>query len=234
MDAHVYKDVEKGESGWWYYGRTLSLGSILPRFVKGRGTVLDVGAGYGAMHSFLARYGEVSAFDTYPDCIDACRRRGYKSVYASLDVLTSTLEMYTLIGAFDSLEHMERDDETLRLLATKLAPEGVFVATVPAHPFLFSDYDREAHHYRRYSRRTLRALCDGAGLDVLYMSYWNGTLFFPAALARLMGGGGTKALRLHPFIEYVFRGVVYVESLLLRLMPLPIGLSLIVVARKKP
>lgn len=233
MDAQVYKDVERSESGWWYRGRLLSLGAVLPRFVKRQGAVLDVGAGYGAMHTFLSQFGSVSAFDTYPDCVSACRRRGYREVYATLEALAAGEEEYSLIGAFDSLEHMEHDDVALRLLSTKLAPDGIFVATVPAHPFLFSAYDRAAHHHRRYSRRALRSLCEHAGFEILYMSYWNASLFVPAALARLLGKGGTAALTLHPVLEYVFRGVVYLESLLLRFTPLPMGLSLIVVARKK-
>lgn len=233
MDTHVYTDVEKSETGWWYRGRTHALQSIVPMFVGGKGSVLDVGSGFGAMHRFLSQFGDVYAYDTYPDCVAACKKRGYAHVYASLEELEGAVEQFSLIGAFDALEHMEHDQDVLRKLLSKLAPAGVFVATVPAHQFLFGAYDIAAHHFRRYSRQSLRTVFEKAGYDVVYVSYWNATLFLPAAVARLLGAGGTTALTLHPVLDTIFHTIVYLESLVLRIVPFPFGLSLILVARKK-
>lgn len=229
----MYKDVEKSESGWWYCGRLYALGAVMPQFVRGKGAVLDVGAGFGAMRQFLLQFGEVVAYDTYPDCIEACKKRGYVKVYASLGELENSDQQFALIGAFDAIEHVEQDREILIALRSKLTPDGIFVATVPAHPFLFGAYDVAAHHFRRYNRRSLRALFEEAGYEIAYMSYWNASLFIPAGVLRLFGRGGTASLTLHPMLDTLFRIVVYLESLLLRVMRLPFGLSLIVVARKK-
>jgi SAM-dependent methyltransferase len=233
MEVQVYKDVANSESGWWYLGRTYALTSIVPRFLKTKGSVLDVGSGFGSMFSFLAHFGDVYAHDTYPDCIAACKKRGYKAVFSDLEEVTANNVTYSLIGAFDALEHIEDDKSVLQQLRSKLGPDGLFVATVPAHPFLYGSYDRAAHHVRRYSATALRNLFTESGYEIVYMSYWNALLFFPAAIARLLGSGGTQALVLNPLVDGMFQVIVYVESLLLRVIRLPFGLSLVVVARKK-
>ena len=62
-----------------------------------------------------------------------------------------------MLGFFDVLEHIDDDLGTLRWAWQPLEPGGILVLTVPAHPFLFDDMDRLAHHRRRYRRHELRA-----------------------------------------------------------------------------
>lgn len=233
MKAEVYSDVEKSEDGWWYLGRRYALGAILPRFAKQRGDVLDVGAGYGAMFSFLSQFGKVTAYEVYPECVEACQRRGYTAVLHSEVELRECTSTFDLIGAFDVIEHIENDNDFLKTLHCLLKQGGVLAATVPAHPFLFGPYDTAAHHFRRYSKRSLQSLLEAAGFEILYVGYWNSLLFFPAALARMAGRGGTGSLLPHPIVDRIFASIVYIESWALRYIPLPIGMSLIVVAKQK-
>lgn len=233
MKKEIYKDVERSESGWWYRGRHMALQSILGRYTQEKGAVLDVGAGYGAMFTFLSKYGVVSAYEVYPDCIAACVKRGYRTVLSSKVELAQSLEQFSLVGAFDVIEHVENDTEIMLAIQKLLSPGGLFVATVPAHQFLFGKYDVDAHHFRRYSKKSLMKLLQGAGFEVVYLGYWNFLLFFPAALLRVVGLGGTSALTPNLFLDRIFGLLVYFESLLLRVTSLPIGMSLVVVARVK-
>ena len=47
------------------------------------------------------------------------------------------------------------------------------VILVPAFPSLFGSLDVALGHYRRYTRRTLSAAFDKAGLNLLHMEYFN-------------------------------------------------------------
>src|SRR5581483_8542917 len=60
------------------------------------------------------------------------------------------------------LEHVQ-DDVGIVKTAARAAPGGRLVAMVPAHPFLFGSLDREAGHFRRYSRKHLLQVLEKAG-----------------------------------------------------------------------
>jgi 2-polyprenyl-3-methyl-5-hydroxy-6-metoxy-1,4-benzoquinol methylase len=52
-------------------------------------------------------------------------------------------EVLDLVGAFDVLEHIEDDNRVLRELYRMLAPNGVVIATVPQHRWLWSSVDEQ-------------------------------------------------------------------------------------------
>ena len=79
----------------------------------------------------------------------------------------------------------------------------------------------------------MRGVLDRAGFDAECMSYWNMTLFIPAAMMRFLGRSGDSALSMPRLLDAIFFAIVKVESLLIRLFPLPFGVSLVVVARKR-
>jgi SAM-dependent methyltransferase len=64
----------------------------------------------------------------------------------------------------DVLEHIEDDAGELVRAAARLRPGGRIVVLSPAFPFLYSPFDAGIGHFRRYTKRMLRAIAP-AGLD---------------------------------------------------------------------
>jgi SAM-dependent methyltransferase len=61
------------------------------------------------------------------------------------------------------LEHIERDDLALRHMIEGTKAGGHICLLVPAHPFLYGTLDSLDHHFRRYTKATLRDLVARAG-----------------------------------------------------------------------
>lgn len=143
---------------------------------------------------------------------------------------------FDVVAALDVLEHVGPDRAALRALGARLRPGGLLVATVPAFRFLWSGHDTIHHHRRRYRRAELAALVRAAELEPLVLTYFNMLLFPPIAalrlLARLFGRtGGDDALPgrlLNRALEAVFG----LEQHLVGRVPLPFGVSLLVIARR--
>lgn len=74
------------------------------------------------------------------------------------------------IGVFDVVEHIEDDEGFMRHLHDLLEPGGMLYLTVPAYRLLWSDADDYGGHFRRYSKRGLKALCEVAGFDVQFLT----------------------------------------------------------------
>jgi 2-polyprenyl-3-methyl-5-hydroxy-6-metoxy-1,4-benzoquinol methylase len=60
----------------------------------------------------------------------------------------------------DVLEHIENDREELSRAIQHLREKGRLIVLSPAYPKLYSPFDKAVGHYRRYTRKTLRAAAD--------------------------------------------------------------------------
>ena len=220
------------EHSWWYRGRAAAVGAALKRVgVSEESEILDLGCGFGGMYETLARFGKhVSAYEPDNEARDGAKKRGYTEVFSSEgEALAHTCD---LIGLFDVVEHIEDDRAFLARLHAALKDEGRVAITVPAFQFLWSVHDVNHHHFRRYTATSMRSALESAGFRIEYTSYWNMILFFPAALMRLLGRTGEDALSLPQWIDKLFLFIVKLENPCIRILSLPFGTGLVVVARK--
>lgn len=233
MERGAFKLLNKMERSWWYRGRICVLRSALSRArVRSADEILDYGAGFGGMHDALAELGaHVDAYEPDGEAAAAAEGRGYGQIFSSdADALART---YDLIGLFDVVEHIEHDREFLTKAYGAIRAGGHIAITVPAFPFLWSIHDVSHHHFRRYTKASMRAALYDAGFQVEYASYWNMLLFIPAALMRFLGWSGESALLMPRSLNAIFFKIVKAESFLMRFLPLPFGTGLVVIARKK-
>jgi SAM-dependent methyltransferase len=91
----------------------------------------------------------------------------------SMDVLAPTPAHYSSLVAFNVLEHIENDVQALAGARTMLRPGGYVVIFVPAFQFAMSRFDRMVGHFRRYTVKSLSAVFEAAGLDVVKVHYVN-------------------------------------------------------------
>src|SRR5690606_36346669 len=68
------------------------------------------------------------------------------------------VERFDTLLYIDVLEHIEDDRGEVERALARLRPRGHLVVLAPAHQALFSAFDESVGHYRRYDRRSLRAL----------------------------------------------------------------------------
>ena len=128
------------------------------------------------------------------------------------------------------------DVDAVRALAGLLVPGGWLIATVPAYQWMWSHHDELHHHKRRYTRKEMVALFEGAGLKVRRASYFNALLFPAAAAVRILKNiTGSKAADdampskpVNAVLERLFAS----EAAWLRHGSLPFGLSIVIIGRK--
>jgi SAM-dependent methyltransferase len=142
-----------------------------------------------------------------------------------------------MVVMLDVLEHIDDDLGALKAVSRKLKSGARLLVTVPALPFLWSVHDQEHHHKRRYTAQTLRAVVEQSGLELEKISYFN-TLLFPL----IAGVRGLKAMTGNtqpdtgvpaPWLNSILTTIFGLERFLVGRFPLPIGVSLMMVARAK-
>ncbi|MBV8990570.1 MAG: class I SAM-dependent methyltransferase [Solirubrobacterales bacterium] len=234
--------LELDEHHWWYRGRRRVIRAELDRLALPAGArVLDAGCGSGRTLDELADYGEVYGIELDEQAAAAARARGRGEVrIGRLEELPWEADTFELITCLDVIEHTPDDLVTLRELRRVCKPGGWLVVTVPAYEALWSLHDEANHHYRRYSRRTLRAAARGAGWRVARVTSFNSLLLAPAAAVRLAqrrrrpSQDYTPAIRVGPaWLNDALEWPLDVEAAWLgKGRTLPAGLSLLAVLQK--
>jgi SAM-dependent methyltransferase len=145
------------------------------------GDILEIGSGHGVLTQRLANLGNVTATDPSSRAVEQLRARfdGYPNV----EVLEADAESAPNGHTFDTivmvnvLEHIPDELGALKTLRDALRSGGRLLVYVPAFNLLYSQFDRELGHQRRYRRKTLTLACKRAGLDVIDTRYVNSAGF---------------------------------------------------------
>lgn len=231
---------------WWFVGRRHLVRSLIERFSPEESRlILDAGCGTGGTLSHLQGMGELWGCDIANESLEACRARGFDNLTQSpVENLDFPDARFDVVVSCDVIEHIEADAQALGEMARVLRPGGILVLTVPAHRWLWSAHDEALDHLRRYETADLRRLIEGAGLEIeLYSKAV--AISMPAILAsvayrrlrRLFSGRGEKAQQTALFdlprpLNTALIWLLDIETWLMRYISLPLGASLVVVARK--
>ena len=243
MEREAYSAYAAEAGNWLHAGRSYLIASLLKKLRKDGSTeILEVGAGVGQNIPVLAQSGSVDALEIDPHGLE--QLRGMAALRSVIDqpIPAELDRSYDVIGAFDVIEHLEDDHGAVDWIFDNLKPGGLFIATVPAYQWLYSDHDRALNHYRRYSLTSFTKLLP-PDAERLTASYFN-MLLFPAVVAartvwqlkrRAAHGSAQKKQSVPSMgaVDRVLLGVLMSEARLVgRGMRLPFGLSLCVCARK--
>jgi SAM-dependent methyltransferase len=183
-DRELRALLEADEHHWWYRGRRLIIGAELDRLpLRAGARVLDAGCGSGRTLQDLRAYGEVSGIELSELAAAHARERDLGEVRVGrVESLPWEDATFDLVTCLDVLEHTQDDRLALRELRRVTKRGGWLVLTVPAYPRLWSTHDVVNHHYRRYTRRTLRRAVTDAAWRVDRLTSFN-SLLLPAAAA---------------------------------------------------
>lgn len=191
--------------------------------------VLDVGAGSGLLGEHLRHTGVRYRWsDASPAIAGSLADRFGPGSRDDGGQLTSDV----VVTLLDVIEHVEDDAGLLRSLAVRMRPGADLIVTAPALGWLFSSWDTDLGHHRRYSERDLVELVTVHGFDVVEAGYLFPELVPPALVRKLRRsrGGGAEFPSLPRSVDRLALTIGRSTARLRRWWPL--GTSVLVVARR--
>ncbi len=229
---------------FWFHGFRGFVRPVIAAYAAGRRDLrlIDCGCGTGANVALLAPHGRVFGFDLSPFGAQRARQRhGARVARADITRIPFAAGTFDIATSFDVLQCIEQDTEALAEMGRLLKPGGVAILTLAALDILRGDHAEAWNEARRYSPRSARQLVERAGLEPEHVSY----LF--ASLFPLMLAARVSQRLLRPFrrpradrdiavpvapLNQALTWLVSGEVALARRMSMPIGSSLLVIARK--
>jgi SAM-dependent methyltransferase len=241
MELEVYqKTAENEDRHWWFIGRRQIVSQILDGLaLPENAAIFEAGCGSGGNLPLLNRYGKVYGMELDETARAYARKRGIGSIAPGRlpGAIPFPEVRFDLILMTDVLEHVVEDALSLEILCARLQPGGYLLLTVPAFQSLWSRHDEVHHHQRRYNRSRLREMVVKAGYELIFVSYFN-TFLFPAIVFRRLLHKALKKdeasdLWMPPaIVNRLLAALFGCEGHVLKFLPLPVGISLLVLARK--
>lgn len=218
---------------WWVRARNEILLDFLLTANKTKSAkLLDLGCGSGYFLSQAAKYyTNCTGVETY---IDHWENKKFENIIpVAIEDTKLPANSFDLITALDVLEHLIDEQKFLQEINRLLSAEGKFIFTVPANPWLYSEYDKQAQHYRRYRKKQLHQLLTQNHFTVIKLSYFN-TLLFPlfAGVRLIEKIFNTTKISTTSGDGKLFYHIFRLEKYLLPKINLPFGVSLIGIAKK--
>ena len=200
-----------------------------------RGRVLDVGSGMGVNAPFVINDAVASYTFLEPDSALLAQtptRTGNSVLDAARRIAgtTSNLagERFDTLLYVDVIEHIEDSKGEVQRAFDLLEPGGHLVILVPAFQFLFSPFDKEVGHYRRYTKSLLRSELP-VGARIKRMHYFDSVGMLLSLANRLLLKQGRPTLEQVRFWD---SKVVPVSRLVDPLVLRSFGRSMLAVAQK--
>lgn len=202
--------------------------------------VLEIGSGIGNISTFILQdFKSVTLSDIDGFYLQKLRndfqQNPHIKEFLSIDlqIKNFTIVYKDLREKFDSLlmlnvlEHLQDDNYAIQNCKFLLKPKGKLIILVPAYNFLFSRMDKELHHFRRYTAKSLKRKIVKQSFQIDKSFYFN----FLGIFAWLYGK--IFIVKVLPSSEMnVFNKLVPLGRLLDKIVFRRVGLSAIVVAKK--
>lgn len=231
---------------FWFRGFRAFTDPLLDRAAAGRTnlTLLDCGCGTGLNMQRFQRYGTVFGFDITRLGLELAHQRKQQRVaQGSTTQIPFAGERFDILTSFDVLVCLdeEQEAEAFAEFFRVLKPGGHVLINVAALEILRGAHSAVAMEVRRYRRRMLRHGLERAGFRIERLTYTNASLFpimLAVRLAQRLGGlpsaeeaGNNLAIPAAP-VNAAFGAALALESRILRLIDMPIGSSVLCLARK--
>ena len=239
-DSYSSQEGNLEAEGFWAVTRAKKIRKILN--LQSVDLMWEVGSGHGNVAILLKNYGTaVIAIEPLEQGTLVTANSGIRSYVGTLDKLQFPKNSIKCIGIFDVLEHLENPNEVLDEIYRVLEPGGLLVLSVPAHQWLFSDFDKSIGHFRRYSRKKIVSTLEDSGFLNNMTQFIFSFLVLPAFVLRTVP---SKFGRKHTSAETkettrnqqkmlkLFQPILELLLILENFLRIPFGLSLISVSKK--
>jgi SAM-dependent methyltransferase len=156
--------------------------------------VLEVGAGIGNFTNLLVNNYKVTAIDIERKYVGQLKKKfggrlkvGFgdiekgeyffknhlPAVRLSSPSKSGRQEKFDSVVCLNVLEHIEFDKKALKNIQKLLKPSGKLILLVPAHKFLYSDFDKELGHFRRYAKNEIEEKLLEIGMEKVELKFLN-------------------------------------------------------------
>ncbi len=246
MDRLLELTCRAEQSHFWFRGFRQYVIPAIARATTGtpHARILDCGCGTGSNLEMLKPFGRAAGFDLTRIGTEFARSHGHKVAQASISDIPFTSGTFDLVTSFDVFQVLPDAVEQAAIveMSRVLKPGGWLLLHVAALEVLHGKHSVLSEEQRRYTRASLRTLVEGAGFTIERLTYDHCSLLplmlpvrvwhrMTAADGVVAAGESEITVPAAP-LNAALTALVSLEAFALRFVNMPIGSSLMCLARK--
>ena len=206
--------------------------------------ILDCGCGTGSNLEMLRPYGDAVGFDLTRIGTEFAKSHGHRVAQATISHIPFRSGTFDLVTSFDVFQVLPGAVEQAAILEMRrvLKPGGWMLLHVAALEILHGKHSVLSEETHRHTAGSLRALVEGAGFRIERLTYDQFSLLPMMLPVRLWhrltakdgvvaAGEGEITVPIAP-VNALLTALVSLEAAALRAVDMPIGSSLMCLARK--
>ena len=247
----IEKQAGVSEDNFWHRAKLGLIGALLTKAGARGKDILVIGCGTGNDLKVIRGYANrLIVCDINKEALKSITGKAVK-ICADATALPLETGTVDVVLSLDVFEHIPDDGKAIGECRRVLRKRGKLIFTAPAWSSLYSGFDSQVQHVRRYNRAELEKKL--VSFRKVYLSYWNFLLFPAFAAERLIrkqtekragkqgiGKQGLKAsdmddaARLPKPLNVLLYGILSIDAWLIRKgARLPWGLSLCGIYQKR-
>ena len=137
---------------------------------------------------------------------------------------------YDCILYMDVIEHIKNDKKEIKKAYKALKKNGRLIINVPAFQHLYSKFDEDVGHFKRYNKNQILSLCKSLKINNIDMKYYDSIGYFLSFLSKLVVSDYKKNFRKK--IEF-WNSLIFLSRIVDFFTMNFFGKSLIVIITKK-
>jgi SAM-dependent methyltransferase len=242
MDRLLEATARAERNHFWFRGFRRFVEPLVAEAARGGpAEILDCGCGTGHNLHLLRKYGRAYGIDLTWAGLQYAAAQGERQIArASAAALPFAGARFDLVTSFDVIYSLEDAIERAALgeMCRVLKPGGTLILNVAALDALRGNHSVLSGEVRRYSKRDLRRRLEAAGFLVTHSTYTNFSILPLVAAIRLkqrlsghVESQDEISVPAAP-VNAALSALLAVEAAALRFVNMPIGSSLLAVARK--
>jgi SAM-dependent methyltransferase len=244
MDRLLEATARAEQQHFWFRGFRRFVRPLLDEAAAGRRAlrILDCGCGTGNNLRMLRAYGQAAGIDITASGLEYGRRQGERLLArASAITLPFSDGTFDLVTSFDVIYAF--DDQmagaALSEMHRVLVPGGHLVLNVAALPILRGNHSVLGGEVQRYTRRGLHKHLMQAGFDIRRLTYTNASILPLVAAVRFAQRArghreSNSEMSVPPApVNAALSALLALEAAALRVVNMPIGSSLLTLARRR-
>ncbi|MDQ5954187.1 MAG: hypothetical protein QG583_115 [Patescibacteria group bacterium] len=196
---------------------------------------LEIGSGIGNLSKYFITHGSMTLSDNDKGLVSFLKKvfiskKNVSVKYIDIEKNINTKSTYNSLFAINVLEHIKNHKVAVKNMNKLLKINGMLVLLVPAKKNAFTTLDKELGHYRRYEKNELKKLITSCGFSIEKIYYFNIVGLLSWKIRALIE---KESVSLKPYQIKIFDSIVPALKIVENIVRPPMGISLIVIARKK-